>query len=142
MRKTFLSIIFLLILLVMPTMVFAAEGDVAQVGEETIADFEEALEAPKARGEDLVILETLNIGEKPTINIEGVNITGEVNPLFKINEGYLTVEGNGTISAPNGDAFSVLGNYGADYETVAINSGLKIGADVKVIARDNCIYLK
>ena len=142
MRKTFLSIIFLIILLLVPTMVFAAEGTVAQVGKETFENFEEALEAAKTSGEDLVILETLYVGKKTTINIEGINITGEVNPLFVVEDGYSTIEGNGTISAPNGDAFHILGNYNSDYETVAISSGLKIGADVKVIAKDNCIYIR
>ena len=144
MRKTILSIIVLLILLLVPTMVFAAEGDVAKVGEESFATFEEALDAAKQNGEALVLLETLEIGKDATINIEGVNITGEsgVNPLFLIEDASVIINGNGTISTTNGDAFSVLGNTGSDYETVAINSELEIGANVKVTARDNCIYIK
>ncbi|MBQ2835909.1 MAG: hypothetical protein IJE68_03655 [Clostridia bacterium] len=141
MKKTILSIIFLVILLLVPTMVFAAE-DVAQVGTETFETFEEALEAAKANGEEIVILKTIQVNKDITINIDGVNIKGDPNPLFEIKGGSLKVEGTGTINGTK-DVFDVYGNYDkTTYETTSIKSELVIGAGVTVTSGECCIYIK
>lgn len=143
MKKTFLSILLLVILLLVPTMVFAAEEDVAKVGEETFKTFEEALNYAKTKGEDIEILKSIDLNKDATIDISGINITGAkgITPLFTVKGASVTVKGKGTISTTEGMAFIVKGNNESNYKTVAINSSLKVEKDVKVTASSHCIFI-
>lgn len=85
----------------------------------------------------------IDSGKNVTINLNGFNISGDANanPLFYISNGVVKVEGAGTITS-EGDAFYLLGNTGNDWKTVAIKAEVEIGASVKVIANECCIFLK
>lgn len=144
MKKTFLSILFLVILLLVPTLVFATDTDVAKVGEETFATFEEALSYAKTNNKDIVILKTIEVNDDIIIDISGVNITGAegVSTLFTVKGAQVTVKGNGTITTTEGMAIRVVGNNnGSDYQTKAINSVLEIEKDVKITATSHCVFI-
>lgn len=144
MKKTFSSIILVLILLLVPTIVHAAEGDVAKVGEKTFKTFEEALNYAKTNEQDLTILTTVNVNKDTVIDISGVNITGAqgVKNLFIVKGANFTIKGNGSISTTEDMAIRVIGNNNqSDYKTKAINSTLKIEKNVKITAPSHCVFI-
>lgn len=144
MKKTFLSILFLVILLLVPTLVFATDTDVAKVGEETFATFGEALNYAKTNSKDIVILNTIEVNEDTIFDISGVNITGAegVSTLFTVKGARVTVKGNGTITTTEGMAIRVVGNNNeSDYKTKAINSVLEVEKNVKITATSHCVFI-
>lgn len=121
MKKTILSIIFILILLLVPSMVFAAEGNVAKIGETEYATLEEAVEAANSGTATTITLlknaeiaGPISVTGNVTLNLNGATITPKEgfvaqqgdhkhnSLLLVVSGGNLTIEdttGNGKISA-------------------------------------------
>jgi len=136
MRKTLLSIIFLVILLLVPTMAIAAEGDVAQVGTEKFQSLEAALNAAMGTDDEVTLLNdatlsaTYQVTDDLTINLGGFDITGP-STVFHVQGAEFTVKGNGTIKEAICDvaAIYVRGSDNVDakdYSVVNVEPGVTL----------------
>jgi len=136
MRKTLLSILFLVILLLVPTVLFATEGDVAQVGTEKFQTLEAALNAAMGTEnevtllKDATLLATYKVTDNLTINLGGFDITGAVT-VFHVEGAEFTVKGNGTIkeAQPDFAAIFVRGSANStdkNYSVVNVENGVTL----------------
>lgn len=124
MRKTFLSIIFLLILLLVPTMVFAT-------GTASLPD---AVDGVITLTEDIVLEDTVVIDSTVTLDLNGHTLSNTTDiwntttasyALISVGEGgNLTIIGEGTLQAKENDCFAVMVKDGGK---LTINSGKYVG---------------
>lgn len=149
MKKTFLSILFLVILLLVPTLVFAADTDVAKVGEETFATFEDALNKASETGKDVEMLSnatltsTYNVIKDLTINLNGFTISGG-SPTFEVKGAKFNVNGNGTLkeTAPDYAPILIRGSENSsdeNYSVVNVGTGVVLEgwAGIMIKSADN-----
>lgn len=142
MKKITLCLMLILALIIVPGVIFAAEGDVAQVGNDTYATLEKAV----AVGGNVTLLksvelnETINITGDVVIDLKNFNITSTADPVFNVSNGSIEIKGSGKIKG-SVDVFYLVGNTVLNGE--AIKAEAKIGANVEVVSEtSNCIYLK
>ena len=124
MKKTFLSIIFLLILLLVPTMVFATEA----------ASLPDAVNGVITLTEDIVLEDTVVIDSTVTLDLNAHtisntrdiwNTTTKSYALISVREGgNLTITGEGTLQAKENDCFAVMVRDGGK---LTIESGKYVG---------------
>lgn len=135
MKKTIFSIMFLLILLCVPTIVLAA-NDVAKVGETLYATLEEALDAAMETGEEVTLLQnaelanTYKVADDLTINLAGFEIAG-ASSVFEVEGAEFTVRGEGTLkeTAPDLAVIFVRGSENSadeNYSVVNIENGVTL----------------
>ena len=136
MKKTFLSIILVLILLLVPTIVYAGQGDVAQVGTKKFKTLEEALNVAMGTEEEVTLLtdvtltSTYQVTDDLKINLGEYDITGP-STVFHVQGAEFTVKGNGTIKEEVCDvaAIYVRGSDNVNdknYTVVNLEPGVKL----------------
>ena len=124
MRKTFLSIIFLIILLLVPTMTFATET----------ASLPDAVNGVITLTEDIVFDDTVVINSAVTLDLNGHTISNKTDiwntttasyALISVGEGgNLTITGEGTLQAKENDCFAVMVKDGGK---LTLDSGKYVG---------------
>ena len=142
MKKITLCLMLIFALIIVPGAIFAAEGDVAQVGDNTYATLKDALVAGKniTLLKEVELNETINITGDVVIDLNNFDIISTADPVFKVTNGSIEVKGNGKIKG-SVDVFYLVGNTVLNGE--AIKAEAKIGANVAVVSEtSNCIYLK
>lgn len=133
MKKTIISIMYILILLLVPTMVFATEEYEAKIGTETFSTLEEAI--TKAGENDEIQLSsnvelesTVAVNKDVTINLNGFTISG-ASPVFEIKGAEFNVKGNGTIKE-NSPYYAPIYVRGSEDSTAQNYSVVNIGTGV------------
>ena len=150
-RKLFpFILLFALISAIVPTSaVFASESGVAQIGNTVYASLQEAFDAVPEDGTQTTVtlinsiemsemsdIVTLATGKNVTLNMNGQSITfiedTSASPALAgraiINNGTLTVTGNGTIDT----SASTYGGYGTidNYGTLTVENGTYTGSKI------------
>lgn len=127
MKKKISAILLALVmaLCLLPAAAFAADGDVAQVGEQTYATVAEAIEAAKDGGTVKLLKNvaepiTIPAGYTVTLDLNGKTLTnsGAANTITVAKDATLVVSGEGTVDNVN-HGKSTIYNMG----TVTLNGG-------------------